>query len=219
MRLRLPTLTVLLSILLPWPAPAAAQPRAEAAPEPAMVHMSYTGSAVGMDVMKLQAAFSMDRAGYSIHIASRTVGLLSAIVRSDQHTTVWGAWRNGLPDPQRFWSWGDLRGERRETLIDYEKGQPKVRTLTPPPETEREKVPEQARGDTIDTLSAVAFLVRRVADTGHLRRPRPRVRRPPADRNQRPHGGAGGGRPARRAPMRATRCAAISPAPSRPDFC
>ena len=93
-----------------------------------MVHMSYTGTAVGMDVMKLQAAFSMDRAGYSIHIASRTVGLLSAIVRSDQHTTVWGAWRNGLPDPQRFWSWGDLRGERRETLIDYENGSPAVRS-------------------------------------------------------------------------------------------
>ncbi len=168
--------------------------------------------------MKLQAAVSMDRAGYSIHIASRTVGLLSAIVSSDQHTTVWGAWRNGLPDPQRFWSWGDLRGERRETLIDYEKGQPKVRTLTPPPETEREKVPEQARGDTIDTLSALAFLVRRVADTGNC------------DGHARVFDGrrlteisartVGRWRPpARRAPMRAKPCAAISPAPSRRGSC
>jgi hypothetical protein len=163
MRKRSPALTVLLLILLLLRAgPAASQAPAEAA----TLHMSYTGSAIGLDVMKLQATLSMDRAGYRIRASFRTVGLLSTFVQSEQHMTVWGAWREGQPEPQRFWSWGHLRGQPRETLIDYLNGQPVVRTLVPPGEDEREAVPEQQRGDSIDTLSAIAFLVRRVADTG-----------------------------------------------------
>ena len=155
-------LTVLLLFLLLGPGLAAAQP----GPAPATVHMRYTGSAVGLDVMRVEATLAMDRAGYSIRLSSRTVGLLSAFVRSDQHNTVWGIWRDNRPEPRRFWSWGTLRGEPRETLIDYEKGVPVLRRLTPPNDGEREPVPEPARGDSIDTLSAIAFLVRRVADTG-----------------------------------------------------
>ncbi len=162
MQERLPALMGLLLILLLRPDLAAAQ----TGPDPATVHMRYTGSAVGLDVMRADATVSMDRAGYSIRLSSRTVGLLSAFVRSDQHNTVWGVWRGGRPEPQRFWSWGTLRGQPRETLIDYEKGVPVVRRLTPPTDGEREPVPDQARGDTIDTLSAIAFLVRHVADTG-----------------------------------------------------
>ena len=148
------------------PGLAAAQQAPATTQAGAMVHMSYNGTALGMDVLKLQATVSMDGGGYRVATSFRTTGLLSVFMRGEQHSTVWGAWRGGQPAPQRFWSWGSLRGAARETLIDYEKGQPVVRRLTPPIAGEREEVPEQARGDTIDTLSAIAFLVRRVADTG-----------------------------------------------------
>ena len=152
----------LLVVLFLWPGFAAAQrPLA-----PVTVHMSYTGSALGLSVMQVQATVAMDQAGYRIDISYHTVGLLSVFVRSEQHAVVWGTWRGEQPEPQRFWSWGQLRGAPREALIDYENGRPVIRRLTPPNETNREPVPEAERDNTIDTLSALAFLVRHVADTG-----------------------------------------------------
>lgn len=154
-------LAALLLIALP-PPPAAAQPAAI----PAVVHMTYNGTALGLDVMKVNAAVSIDRDGYRIATSFATTGLLSVFASGEQHSTVWGAWRAGQPAPQRFWSWGSLHGDPRETLIDYENGRPVLRRLTPSETGEREAVPEPARGNTIDSLSAIAFLVRRVADTG-----------------------------------------------------
>ena len=162
MRTSLLAAAALLLITLLRHDPAAAQ----SGGAPATVHLSYTGTALGLDVMKLRAAVSMDGVGYQIGTSFQTSGLLSAFVRGEQRSAVWGAWQGGQPAPQRFWSWGYLRGQLRETLIDYNKSRPVVRTLTPPVAGEREEVPEQSRGGTIDTLSAIAFLIRRVADTG-----------------------------------------------------
>jgi hypothetical protein len=168
--LRAVLLPAVLLVVLPAPAPAqpAAAPPAAAqlGPEPATVHMSYTGTALGLDVLKLDADVGMDRTGYRIDTVFHTVGLLSLFVRSEQHTTVQGTWRGEQAQPVRFWSWGTLRGDPRQTLIDYVNGAPEVRTLLPPNKGERDDVPEALRGNTIDTLSALAFLVRQVADTG-----------------------------------------------------
>ena len=155
-----------LAVLLLWPVLAAAQPGPDYPPWPATVHMSYSGSALGFEVMKLEAAVSIGESGYHVGVAFRTVGLLSIFARSEMQTTVWGDWRGGTPAPWHFWASGLLRGAARETLIDYDNGWPTVRTLIPANDGEREEVPEPARGETIDTLSAVAFLIRRVADTG-----------------------------------------------------
>jgi hypothetical protein len=155
-------LATLLAMLLPWPG-LAAEPPAFA---PVTVHMDYTGGAFGLNVMQLQAAVAMDAAGYRIDVTFHTVGLLAFFVHSEQHIVVWGVWRDDRAEPVRFWSWGHLRGAPRETLIDYEGGQPLIRRLTPPDEADREPVSEAERGDSIDTLSAIAYLVRHVAETG-----------------------------------------------------
>ena len=152
---------LLLLLLLP-----AGPSVAQNAAGPATVHMTYSGSALGFEVMQVEAALTSDAAGYRVDISSRTVGLLAAFVRSEQHTTVWGLWRGGRAEPTRFWSWGHLRGAPRVTLIDYQAGQPVVRRLEPPNEHEREEVPERSRAGTVDTLTAVAILIHRVADTG-----------------------------------------------------
>jgi hypothetical protein len=51
-------------------------------------------------------------------------------------------------------------------LIDYPHGQPLIRRLIPPQEAERDPVPAALQLNTVDMLSALALLVRTVADTG-----------------------------------------------------
>ena len=57
---------------------------------------------------------------------------------------------------------GVWRGHERRTLIGYDHGLPQVRELQPPQETEREPVPPELQRHTMDTLSALAQLMRRV---------------------------------------------------------
>jgi hypothetical protein len=151
-----------LTVLLLGAAPAAAQPLGG----PGVEHMHYAGSALGVGVMALDADVAMDRTGYHVDIGFRTTGLLSLFVRSDIYSTVQGTWRADRPVPQRFESWGELRGVPRQTLIDYEQGDPILRRLEPPNTSEREEVPAAERTGTIDTLSALAFLVHQVAVDG-----------------------------------------------------
>ena len=68
--------------------------------------------------------------------------------------------------PERFSSSGTLRGDPRRTEIAYRAGQPTVRQLVPPNEAEREPVEAARTADTVDTLSAMAGLLHRVATTG-----------------------------------------------------
>ena len=51
---------------------------------------------------------------------------------------------------------------QRRTLIGYDHGLPQVKELQPPQETEREPVPSELQLHTMDTLSALAQLMRRV---------------------------------------------------------
>ena len=50
--------------------------------------------------------------------------------------------------------------------MDYQDGQPLIRTLVPPNEGEREPVPPAMERNTIDTLSAIALMIRHVQDSG-----------------------------------------------------
>jgi hypothetical protein len=71
-------------------------------------------------------------------------------------------WQDGQAVPQEFAGEGVWRGHERRTLIGYDHGLPQVRDLQPPQETEREPVPSELQLHTMDTLSAVAQLMRRV---------------------------------------------------------
>jgi hypothetical protein len=61
---------------------------------------------------------------------------------------------------------GHLRGTDRLTRLDYVDGNPVVHALSPPVEQERTPVPPAQTAHTIDTLSAVALLIRQVGQTG-----------------------------------------------------
>ncbi|WP_162530877.1 DUF3108 domain-containing protein [Rhodovastum atsumiense] len=156
-------LPVLILALLPL---SAAQAETRSTLTAGNAHMSYVGSAMGLSVMRVQAALAMDRSGYRVDVTYGTTGLFSAFMRTEQHSWAQGLWQGRRPAPQRFYSWGHVRGQPRETLLDYDAGQPVLRTLQPPNAGDRDEVPAAERRNTIDTLSALALLVQRVADDG-----------------------------------------------------
>ena len=138
---------------------------AAAAAEPIRAH--YEVYAGGFNVIKLDADFTLTPQDYRIHMVLRTAGTLSAVLRAEQDTTVQGRFVANRPQPIRFYSYGHSRGRQRITLVDYPAGQPDIRQLVPPAaDDEREPVPPDQQRNTIDTLSAMAQLVRQVGSTG-----------------------------------------------------
>ena len=132
----------------------------------AQLHVDYDTYAAGLDVVRLRAGFGLDATRYRMALAYHTTGLAGLFLRGHQVSTVEGVWDSGLPEPVRFFGDGYWRGEPRRTLIDYQKGLPLIREMQPPNDAEREPVPPELQRNTVDTLSAVALLMRRVADSG-----------------------------------------------------
>jgi hypothetical protein len=145
---------------------ALALPYAAQAQEHAPVQLNYSVYAAGLHVLDIQSGVDLHDRGYRVDLSFHTVGLFGLLFHSDIHSLVQGAWVGPGLMPQRYSSWGTLRGSPRQTLIDYVKGQPLVRTLEPAVDIERDPVPVAMQHDTIDTLSAMVLMVRQVAATG-----------------------------------------------------
>jgi Protein of unknown function (DUF3108) len=154
--MRLPIL-LFLALLLVHPA------RAD---DNAPAHLAFSVYAAGLNVLDLQSDVNLDTKTYRVDLSLRTTGLFGALFHSDVKSFVQGDWTLGRPDPLRFASWGIVRGEERRTVIDYHAGQPVVTTLEPKDDENRDAVPPALQRDTVDTLSAMAMLVRTVATSG-----------------------------------------------------
>ena len=141
-------------------APAA---RAQPAPE---LHAGYDVYAVGVPVAVLNTGFALGPSGYRIDLSFHTTGLIGWLYRGHQQSGVEGQWQGDRPAPTRFAGDGVWGGRARQTLIDYADGQPLVRSLVPPNDEEREPVPPALQANSVDALSAIAMLIRRVARTG-----------------------------------------------------
>jgi hypothetical protein len=150
----------LLGLLLLIPVPVAAQDALERS-------VGYDIYAAGFHVAAVQVAFGVGPRVYDIQVDYHTTGLFSLFRHGQQVNTVVGTWDAGHPQPQHYQAIGVWQGQDRVTLIDYLHGQPLIRRLIPPQEAEREPVPVALQQNTVDMLSALALLVRRVADTGH----------------------------------------------------
>ena len=136
------------------------------ADSPPATHLDFLVYAAGLNVVRLQSdvEFAADR--YRVNLTYQTAGLFGAIFSSQITSFAHGRWSDAQPKPVRFASWGQLRGEERRTVIDYVNGQPAIRELRPATDTDRDPVPLNQQHDTIDTLSAIAMLVRQVATMG-----------------------------------------------------
>ncbi len=148
---------VLLGLL--WVAAAHAQPAAG-------LHAEYETYAVAGTLGEARTGFELGPRDYWVQLAFHTTGLVGALFSGHQVTTVRGEWQGDRPVPARFVGDGVWRGEARQTVIDYRGGQPVIRSLVPPNDEEREPVPPELQARSIDTLSALALLMRRVARTG-----------------------------------------------------
>jgi Protein of unknown function (DUF3108) len=151
--MRLIAAAALTSILLTNPAIPA---------EPVQMRLSYDTYAAGLEVMQMQAFFGLGPWNYRIDIDYHTTGLVGFLYRGHQVNTVRGAWQDDRAAPVEFSGEGAWRGQQRRTLIEYDHGHPEVRELVPPQQSEREPVPRDLQFHTMDTLSALAQLMRRV---------------------------------------------------------
>ncbi len=155
-------------LLLVWglsrPSTALAQPTvAQPATE---LHAGYETYAVGVPVAQMQTSFGLGPTDYRIALAFHTTGLIGALFGGHQTSNVVGRWEGDRPQPLHFTGDGVWRGQARQIAIDYQGGEPLVRKLVPAQDAEREPVPAELQARSIDTLSAVALLMRRVAKTG-----------------------------------------------------
>jgi hypothetical protein len=158
LHMRLLAAASLTSLLMAYPG--LANPAVSA--EPSQFRLSYDTYAAGLEVMQMAAFFGLGPWNYQIDIDYHTTGLVGFLYRGHQANTVRGTWQDDRAAPVEFSGEGMWRGQQRRTLIDYDHGQPQVRDLVPPQQSEREPVPPDLQLHTMDTLSALAQLMRHV---------------------------------------------------------
>lgn len=130
------------------------------------VQAEYVVRALGMTVMEVTITYDTNDQGYAMEFSSRLRNLATVVGDGRQTTRVTGTWTSGGVQPIRYDANGVWRGDPRRTTVDWNGVQPAIRALVPPNEGEREEVtPAQQRG-TIDSLSAVALLIRQVGREG-----------------------------------------------------
>jgi hypothetical protein len=137
-------------------------------------NVTYDGFAHGLLVLKMRATLGFTQTGYSGALSFHTAGMVGWMIHDTDDSEVHGRFVQADPsdpapdraDPMDFVSIGNLRGVDRVTRMTYKDGAPVIQTLTPDPKLERSAVPPEATPHTLDNLSAIAMLVRQVADTG-----------------------------------------------------
>ena len=139
---------------------------APASPGPVALHASYGAYAAGVPVADVEAGFSFGPGTYHMKLGYHTTGMVGFFFRGHQLDFVQGSWRGRDAVPAHFLGQGNWRGADRHAEIEYQQGKPIIRALEPPNEGEREHVPDSLQANTIDTLSALAELIRSVGDTG-----------------------------------------------------
>ena len=129
------------------------------------VHAVYHAYAAGLHVANIEVGFGFGPWSYQVRLAYHTVGLASFFYDGHQLNTVTGSWTDDRSAPHEYSGDSVWRRQHRSTLIDYSHGRPRILRLVPPNETERQAVPLDLQANTMDTLSALAELMRHVAAT------------------------------------------------------
>jgi hypothetical protein len=149
----------LLGILLLLPAAAPAQPTPD-------LQATYQVYAAGFHVADVQATFAIGPRHYDIQLHYHTTGLVGFFRHGHEFNEVIGSWAGGAPHPDAFEATGVWNGTHNVTQIVYRDGEPVVERLEPPEKRKREPVPAAFQRNSIDTLSALALVIRSVEQTG-----------------------------------------------------
>lgn len=141
-------------------------PAAAFAQPPVSLHVRYETYAAGVHVADVETGFSFGPWTYQMSLAYRTTGVVGLFFGGHQYDTVKGSWNGAKAAPSRFLGQGAWRGVDALADIEYQQAKPVIRQLLPPIAKEREPVPEALQSNSIDSLSALAGLIRTVATTG-----------------------------------------------------
>ncbi|MGH7040706.1 MAG: DUF3108 domain-containing protein [Acetobacteraceae bacterium] len=150
---------VLLFVLLP----AAAHGTVPAVSD---ARLDYVAYAHGLPVLHMRVTLALWPGGYRVRLDYRTIGLVGFFYRGRQEDQVAGTWHDGRPAPRFYQADGVWHGDTRRLTMDYVDGRPDLRAVLPPISAQREPVPPAAQVGTIDTLTALVDLLRRIASTG-----------------------------------------------------
>jgi hypothetical protein len=146
---------------------AALAPAVRAAEPPLLA--SYTAYFSGFSVVTLDAALRLEAERYRLAALMRTTGILAAFLRGEQTAEVEGVVQPGSGvglAPARYAMEGRWRDRLRRIAMRWPGGEPEVLALIPANTEEREPVPVELQRGTIDTLTAIVSLLRRVTETG-----------------------------------------------------
>jgi hypothetical protein len=119
-----------------------------------------------MHVGRAETGINFGPWSYQVDLRYQTTGMAGFFFQGHQFDVVNGNWHDLRAKPFRFVGQGSWGGVDRLAEIDYQDGKPNIRQLIPPDDFEREPVPDGMQQNTIDTLSALAELVRVVDATG-----------------------------------------------------
>lgn len=131
------------------------------------VQASYTAYWSGLSIAAMDASLDLGAETYRVAATMRTLGMLALFVRGEQVTLVEGRVQPGATplalQPSRFSMEGTWRSTLRRVAMSWTGGQPEVLALLPANQEEREPVPPELQRGTVDTLTALAALVRQAA--------------------------------------------------------
>jgi hypothetical protein len=130
---------------------------------------TYDGYAHGVVALRLTASFNFTPGAYSGRLEFHTAGMLGWMVHTESDSQVEGRFTSGQGvgvTPLRYDNTGVQHGVNRLTRIIYQNGTPTITAIAPPVEQERTPVAPAQTMHTIDTLSAIALLMRQVGQTG-----------------------------------------------------
>jgi hypothetical protein len=134
------------------------------------VQASYTAYFSGLSIANVEASIDLGAEAYRVAATMRTTGMLAMFVRGEQVTLVEGRVQpsaTALPlAPARFVTEGTWRSTLRRVAMSWTGGQPEILSLVPAAMDEREPVPPELQRNTVDTLTALAALVRQAAASG-----------------------------------------------------
>lgn len=139
--------------------------RAADAPFSGQAALSYGGYTLLLHVARLAVEFRLEPSGYDVRLHSTTTGLLSLFVSADATTQAHGVWNGNEAEPRSFSSSGLHRGAPRRVVLRYRDHRPHVDKLEPA-DDDRSPVPPALTNGTVDPLSAIVQLIRRVSLTG-----------------------------------------------------
>ena len=126
----------------------------------------YAGYARGFNLFDLDVAVAFQQDTYRFQLSFRTAGVVGALFHAEGTTTVDGRFNGVRTVPRELLSTGRFRGVPHTTQIDWQGGIPKVVQMIPPADLDREIVPLNEQAQTVDTLSAIAGLLRQVSTKG-----------------------------------------------------